>query len=304
LGNYDDAFDHYQSALDMRPDLSSYSRAAHLVWLTGDARKARWLMQKAIDSGGPHAENTAWCRAQLALMSFHNGALLPAEHEAEQALKEAPNNYHVLAVMGKIKTAKKEYDAAIQFYQRAIEMNPNHDLLVALGDLYALAGRREEAEKQYKRVVDFHTSGAAHSHVGAGQPQLHSHPNAQLARFYADHDRNLDDALREARLAYRDYKNVFVADTLAWCYYKKGQYEEAGKTIRKALRLNTPDAAILFHAGMIQAKLGDRGTARKFLYRALSLNPQFHPQDAAVAAETIKMLAGTAQETQPAEAKP
>ncbi|MCI0538380.1 MAG: tetratricopeptide repeat protein [Verrucomicrobiales bacterium] len=288
LGDYEEALDHYQKALDIRPDLSSYSRSAHLVWLMGDARKGRLLMEKAIKAGGPYAENSAWCRAELARMLWQDGALLPAEQQAELALKQAPKNANVLATLARIKTANKQYDQAIELYQRAIEIIPTHDAFVALGDLFALSHRPEEAMKQYNRVVDLHVSGAAHSHGSVGQ--LHSHGNAQLARFYADHDRNLDDALREARLAYRDYKNVYVADTLAWCYYKKGHYEEAGKTIRKALRLNTPDPSILFHAGMIHSKLGDRGTAQKYLYRALSLNPQFHPLDSAIAAETLKKL--------------
>src|SRR6516225_10804752 len=46
LGDYDAAFEHYQKMLDLRPDISSYSRGAHLLYLTGDLRKARWLMQK------------------------------------------------------------------------------------------------------------------------------------------------------------------------------------------------------------------------------------------------------------------
>lgn len=290
LGAYDEAFEHYQKALDMRPDLSSYSRAAHLLWLTGNASKARWLMQKAVASGGPHAENTAWCRAQLALMSFHAGALLSAEIEAEKALKEAPSNPHVLAVVARIRTAKNEYAEAIVLYRRAIDIAPNHDALVALGDLYALTGRSEEAEEQYKRVVALHSSGTSHSHGGGMHAHSHSRGNAQLARFYADHDRNLADALDEAETAYRTYKNIFTMDTLAWCYYKNGRYRDAGRVIDKVLKFKTPDAAILFHAGMIYEKIGDRPTALRYLYQALSLNPKFHPIFATVAADTLKRL--------------
>jgi tetratricopeptide (TPR) repeat protein len=247
-------------------------------------------MRKAITFGGPHAENTAWCRAELALMSFHTGALLPAEREAEQALEKTPRNLHVLAVMGRIKTAKKEYAAAIDFYRRAIDIAPNHDALVALGDLYALTGRPEDAEVQYKRVIELHTSVAAHSHGDGTHSHPHSHGNAQLARFYADHDRNLTEALEEAEAAYRTYKNIFTMDTLAWCYYKNGRYENARKVIDKVLKFRTPDAAIFFHAGMIYEKIGNRPTAQKYLYQALSLNANFHPIYAAVAADVLKQL--------------
>lgn len=290
LGAYDDAFEHYQKGLDIRPDLSSYSRAAHLLWLTGNVPRARLLMQKAIATGGQHAENTAWCRAELALMSFHTGALVPAESEAKQALAEAPRNPHVLAVMGRIKTAKKEYHAAIDFYHRAINVAPNHDALVAFGDLYALTGRRDEAEKQYRHVIELHTSGALHGHGGWAHSHTHGHGDAQLARFYADHDRNLKEALEEAEAAYRTYKNIFTMDTLAWCYYKNGRYPDARKVIDKVLKFKTPDAAILFHAGMIYEKIGDRPRAQKYLYQALSLNPNFHPFYATVAADVLKQL--------------
>lgn len=290
LGDYDQAFEHYQRCLDLGPNLSSYSRAAHLMFLTGDPRKAKWLMQKAIDAGGPYPENVAWCRAQLALMSFHTGAVVPAEKQLEQALKQSPDNRHLLAAMAKIKMAGQEYEAAMDFCQRALAIVPDHDVLVTLGDLYALLGKEEQAQQQYDQVVAFH-KGHHHGdhHHEHGHPS--DHGNAQLARFYADHDRDLDEALREAQKAYENYKNVFITDTLAWCYYKNEMLQEAKSTIHQALRWETPDANILFHAGMIYARLEDRSTAQKYLYQALSLNPHFHPFHAPLAAETLRQLA-------------
>jgi tetratricopeptide (TPR) repeat protein len=299
LGNYGDALDHYQAALDIRPDLASYSRAAHVLWLTGHAVKARWLMQKAIDAGGPYAENTAWCRAALALMLMRTGALIPAEQEAEKALRLSPKNAHVLAAMGQIKAARKDYEAAVGYYRQAVELGPSHDSLVGLGDIYAFMGRHDEAEKEYQQVIALHTNGLAHHHGESAHVHAPGDGNIQLARFYADHDRNLTEALREAELAFKSYQNVFVADTLAWCCYKKGLYEKAGQTIRLALKWNTPDANILFHAGMIQAKLGDKVMARKYLYRALNLQPHFHARDAAIAASTLKELASSVERATP-----
>ena len=283
FGDYNTAFEHYQEMLDCRPDLSSYSRAAHLMYLTGDLQKATWLMRKAINAGGPYAENTAWCRAQLAVMLLNTGAHAIAERELEQAIKTAPNNYYVLDATGKIKSAQKDYDTAIEYYKKAIEVTPNPKTIIALGDLYLLTSEKEKAEEQFK-LVETHQ---AHSHdMGSHE----HHGNTFLARFYADHDRNLPEALKEAEAAYRNSKNVFVTDTLAWCYYKNGRYEEARKVIQKALRWQTPDANILFHAGMIYAKLSKHTVAQKYLYQALSLNPNFHPVYSSVAVETLKQL--------------
>jgi tetratricopeptide (TPR) repeat protein len=292
LGKYDEAFDHYQRQLDLRPDLSSYSRSAHLLWLTGNVRRAQWLMRKAIAAGGPQAENTAWCRAQLALMMFHNGALIPAEREAQLALEAAPDNLHVLAAFARIKTAKKDYDAAMKLYRRSIELLPTHESLAALGDLYALTGRTNQAEKQFQRLIELDSTGVTHTHDGNTHTHAHGKGNAPLAHFFADHDRELARALEEARLACEQFPNVFVLDTLAWCYYKNGLYKEAKETITKALKWKTPSADLHFHAGMIYAKLGNRSQAQMHLYQALNLNPHFHPLFAQIAADTFAALPG------------
>ena len=73
LGDEEACERHYQSMLDLRPDLGSYARAAQLLYRRGDVENAVFLMRKAIAAGSPHAENVAWCRAQLALMLSHSG---------------------------------------------------------------------------------------------------------------------------------------------------------------------------------------------------------------------------------------
>jgi tetratricopeptide (TPR) repeat protein len=288
MGDYEAAGEHYQKMLDLRPDQSSYSRGAVWLFATGDVRKATWLMGKAAGAGSPYAENTAWCRAQLALMHFHTGALLPAEQLVEQALTETPANVHLLAVAGRVKAARGDYPAAIELYRKAAAVAPQHDTLVALADLYRLTGKPADAEEQDALVEATHRLNQASGVRG----------DSQLARFYADRGRNLQEALALAEEEYKSRKTIAVADTLAWCLYKNGRLEEARKAAEKALRYKTPDASIRFHAGMIAAKLGDRPQAQLHLYQALSLNPHFHPIDAKTAADTLAELGST-----PLEAK-
>jgi tetratricopeptide (TPR) repeat protein len=279
-GDYDAALKHYQKMLDVRPDVSSYSRGAHLLYLTGDVRKATWLMGKALDTGAAYAENRAWCQAQLARMQFDTGALMAAEQLAAEAEGAAGNNAHVLIVRGMVKAARKDYDGAIDCYQKAAAVAPQHEALVALGDLYALTGKEEEAGKQYDLLEKIHQINKANGVRG----------DVQMARFYADHDRNLAEALRLAEEEYKTRKNVAVTDTLAWCLYKNERYEEAKAVSAKALAHKTPDASILYHSGMIYAKLGNRVAAQKQLYRALSINPYFHPIHTKLAADALAEL--------------
>jgi tetratricopeptide (TPR) repeat protein len=287
MGNYEMAFQHYQKMMDIRPDLASYSRGAQILYLTGDTRRATWLMQKAIAAGAPYAENTIWSRAQLALMLWNTGALLPAWQNLEAALQQAPNNYHLLVASAKVKASNKDYDAAVDFYQRAIAVAPQHEAIVGLGDIYRLMGRETEAGNQYRLVEEIHRLNQANGVLG----------DLQMARFYADHDKNLPEALQIAEEQFQKTPNVYAADTLAWCYYKVGRYEDAKAAIAKALRHGTPDASFLFHAGMIYAKLNDDRTARQYLYRALSLNSMFHPVYGEVAASTLQSLGSVSPKT-------
>jgi tetratricopeptide (TPR) repeat protein len=280
MGDYEKAYERYQKMIDARPDLSSYSRGAYLLYLTGDTRKAIWLMRKAIAAGAPYAENTAWCRAQLALMLWGTGALEPAEQTLNEALERTPQNPHLLLAMGKVKTSRRDYQAAIDAYKRAIAVAPQHETVAALGDLYRLLGQEQEAQKQFLLIEQIHQLNKAQGVRG----------DMQIARFYADHDSHLSEAVKMAEEEFKLRPNVFAADALAWSYYKNARYKDARKTIAKALSQRTPDANILFHAGMIYAKEGDHQTAQKYLYEALSLNPTFHPVFAPAAVDTLKEL--------------
>ncbi len=290
LGEYDAAYEHYQKMMDVKPDLSSWSRGAHLLFLTGDSKKAIWLMEKAIKAGAPFAENTAWCRARLAMMLFNQGAFISAAQVLEPPLKTGTKNTHVLLAAGRIAAAREYFPAAEKYYQTVLEGGANHDALAALGDLCATNGKKAEAEKYYDQVealdkVQFARAG--HSHMA-------------MAKFYADHDRKPIEALRMAE-ARKLTRNINDADTLAWVYFKNGDQPHAIEAIKRALSQKTQDAEIHFHAGMIAAKFGDRVSAQNHLQLALSLNPHFSILQAPVAVATLEQLGSSQSAPTPAE---
>ena len=279
LGDYEAAYTHYQKMMDLKPDLSSWSRGAHLLYLTGDTKKGMWLLEKAIKAGAPFAENTAWCRAKLAMMLFNQGALLPAAQNLEGLLKAGSKNTHVLLAAGRIAAARGDFASAEKYYRTILESGPNHFALVELGDVLATTDRKAEAEKCYEQVEELdraQTARAGHSHMA-------------MAKFYADHDRKLIEALRMAE-ARKLTRNVNEADTLAWVYFKNGDQPHAIEAIKRALSQKTEDAEIHFHAGMIAAKFGDRVSAQNHLQTALNINPQFSLLQAPVAVAMLQEL--------------
>ncbi len=225
-------------------------------------------------------ENKAWCVAQMALLDFAQGAYAPAEQMLAAALKVTPNNYHLLAAMGKVKAGLRDFPSAVEYYKRAQDIVPQHEVVVALGDLYLIEGRTDEANRQYALVDVIRKLNHANGVIG----------DLQLAQFLADHDMDLEEALRLAEAEYKTRPTVYAADTLAWCYYKNGRIPEARKFSLKALSQNTPEASFLYHRGMILARAGENGEARRLLYQALSQNAYFEPLGAVAAMKTIQEL--------------
>ena len=62
----------------------------------------------------------------------------------------------------------------------------------------------------------------------------------QQALFLADHDSELPEALKEAQEEISTRKNVYAADTLAWCLFKNG--------LRSRSRRHDSESAEIQHA--------------------------------------------------------
>lgn len=281
LGDYDRAVDALQTLMDLRPGLPAYSRAAHLRALFGDLQGASELMAMAVRAGSPRdPEPLAWALVQYGLLAFQQGKLMEAEAACEKALHVFPAYYQALAAFGRVRGAQQRYAEAIDFYRQAIAIMPSPDFVVALGDLLTLSGSPDEAEQQYALVEYI-------EQVKAVSRTLYSR---QLALFYADHDRHLDEALALAEAEVQRRQDIYSFDALAWVYYKNGRLSEAQAAMEKALRLGSQDASLFFHAGMIAQGLEDADAAKKYLRRALEINPYFSLRDAETARVTLAKL--------------
>ena len=286
MGDYDLATDYYQKMMDLRPDLSSWSRGGYLLWLTGDSPKAIQLMEQAIRAGAPFAENSIWCRAKLATMHLHAGDLSAAAGILEPSLRVQSRNPQILLAAARLAVASRDFEVAEKYFRMLLEKGPNHDALVGLGDLRAIKDDKAGAESFYVQVDALH---AAHQASGV-------HDHVQMAKFLADHDRNLIEALRLAE-QHKLTRNVIEADVLAWVYLKNGDNTRAIEAIKRALAHNTPDAEIHYHAGMIAAAAGDIEAATRHLQKAIAMNPEFSLLQARAARRALEKI-GT-RETAP-----
>ncbi|HEY0426464.1 MAG TPA: tetratricopeptide repeat protein [Pyrinomonadaceae bacterium] len=278
LGNYKEAVEAAQKMVDLKPNSSAYARVSHIRSLRGDTKGAIEMMKTAARTADPQdKEAQSWCLVQLGKEYFKTGDFASAEKIYDEALQNFPGYYLALAEKGIARAAQNDIDAAIEFLTKAQNRVPQTETIIVAGDLYASRGDAERAKQQYDLAEIIEQK--------FGNTDLR-----RLALLWADKDIKLDEALTIAEREHAARKDVYTADIYAWCLYKNGKFEQAKIAVKEAMRLETKDARIFYHAGMTEKSLGNKTEAAKFLQLALQTNPAFDFGQAEKARATLREL--------------
>lgn len=291
MGEYEKAwaaYRHLQNAEDAQSSTSGVqyleqSRDSVESFLTGDTKAAIGHMRHAADisvESRMAGESIAWSQFTLGENYFQSGDLANAKAAYNAALKTYPDYHRALAGLAKVYSAEGHLGESIEAYKKAINVIPLPAYAAALGDVYTKAGKTVEARKQFDLV----------EYIGRVNAFNQAVYNRELAVFYADHDIHLQQSLELARKEFDVRHDIYTWDALAWALYKNSQPEQASLAIKEALHLETKDALLLFHAGMIYHQLGEDGKAKDYLSRAIAVNPQFHLFYADLARTTLQQL--------------
>src|SRR5215831_17202404 len=124
LGKYSDAADAYQTMARLRPDMSSYNRAAYYRFVAGDGAGAIEIMKRAIDAGSRSPENVAWCLVDLGNMDLKVGRAAEAEQAFQTALKLFPGYHPANAGLGRINARRGRTSEAIEYFTKAADVVP------------------------------------------------------------------------------------------------------------------------------------------------------------------------------------
>jgi tetratricopeptide (TPR) repeat protein len=280
LGRYDEAVATVQQMVDLRPDLSSYSRVAYLRELHGDLEGAIEAMQWALAAGGPALENTLWTQVQLGHLYFNTGRLDQAEVEYRQALEREPSYVHALAGLARLAAVRGSFAEAIQLYTQVTQRMPLAEYVIALGDVYTAAGQAQPAQQQYDLA---HAIDQLYRANGVNT-------DLELALFLAEHG-DAAEAVKRARAAYAERPTVFAAEVLAWALHQVGDDAAALPYAQESVRLGSKEALRLFRAGLIHNNLGRTAEAQALLQAALDINPHFSVRYAETARQTLAQIA-------------
>ncbi len=267
LGMYDQAVQTVQTMVNVRPDLSSYSRVSYQRELHGELDGAISAMESAVEAGGPTTENVEYVRVLLGNLWFLKGDLDMAEASYDASLAHAPDYVFALAGLARVKAARGDLAGAITLYQQAADRVPFPEFLIALGETQEAAGDMTDAQSSYDyvRAIDalFKANGV--------------NTDIDIALFESEHGNDPASSVALARQAYAATPNVRAADALAWSLYKDGQFAEARQYAELSLAIGSLDPMYHFHAGMIALAQGDTAQARTWLTEALAMNPNFSP---------------------------
>jgi tetratricopeptide (TPR) repeat protein len=272
LGDYAKANAMVQKLVNEYPNAIVYARLSYLKSLQGDQAGAIAAMRQAVRLANPRdREGLAWYHVHLGTELLNAGQREAGEQTIDQALQIFPEYPLALSAKARARLTAGDSEQAVAFYQRSLAQMPLPDTAMMLGDLQQHLGHPKAAQQQYD-LVDFLVQTG-------GEPFRKAYAH-QLVLFWADHNQHLDEALSLIQQERLTRSDIYTFDALAWCLFKLKRLSAARAAIDQALRLHTPDARILYHAGQIYHASAAPTLARQFFQQALALNPAFHPQQA------------------------
>jgi Flp pilus assembly protein TadD len=185
---------------------------------------------------------------------------------------------------------------------KVIEMNPNLPLpYLMLARLYLDQKQQKQALDKLNAIVALTNSVSALMEIGMIHDQLKEDDLARqfyekvlalspqslpalnnLACLYSDHLNQLDKAGQLAEKAQQLYPfDPYVADTLGWILFKKGEYSRALALEQESAAKQPADPEVQFHLGMAHYMMGEDDPAR-VAFQAAASKSDFADRDEAL----------------------
>jgi tetratricopeptide (TPR) repeat protein len=212
-----------------------------------------------------------WLNARLRKALYVNALQKPDEAVAllNAVLEKNPKEEQVLQTLATLESARKNYEAAIPYYDRAIALagapeKKHWTLYYARGIAFERTKQWAKAEPDFKKALELDPEqGAVLNYLGYS---------------WLDQNINITEAFDLIKKAVRLKPNDgYIIDSLGWGYYIQKDYEQAVKHLDKAVELRPEDPTLNDHLGDVYWRLGRKLEAKFQWTQALTLNPE--PED-------------------------
>jgi tetratricopeptide (TPR) repeat protein len=276
LRQYDAAMDNFEKAISSNPKLIDVF--TNIIGVQAAKKEYSQALKRCDRQLKQYADSPALAAVVYNLkggLYRGQGKKTAAIESFRTAIWQNPNFLRPYYALAEIYLAEHQEEKAIARYKGLLEVNPKEaQAHMLLGIIYETQNRYDLSEKHYRAALEVNSEFAAAAN--------------NLAFMLADQDKDIDEALRLARLAKEKLPNSpYVMDTLGWAYYKKGLYGSAIGEFSDSLEKNPENPVVMSHLGMAYYKNGDAQKARVELEKALGLAENFNGVE-----EARQVLAG------------
>jgi tetratricopeptide (TPR) repeat protein len=280
LGRYGAAERTLQRLIDLKPNLTSYSRVSYYRELNGDLDGAAAAMRLAVSAGAGVAENVAYVHTLLGDLELQRGRPTAARSAYRSALAGLHRYAPAEAGLARVEIAAGKLDAAANRLRSVTQRLPLTTYLILLAETDQARGDERAAQ------VDLAVVRTQQRLLRAGGAQ----PDAELILFDANHG-DPGAAVRLGRRLWAEAPSVRSADALGWALTRAGRPAEGLVWARRALRLGSRDPLFHLHAGLAAKATGQAGPAARSLRTALAGRGVLSPlqvRDARTALEALQ----------------
>ena len=240
--------------------LRAHPQAARIVYLTALSEERLGNDSAAIIHyrqlhGDKELGRAASFRLALAYRRQNKFEL--AQAEMLRLIDSGRTSWNFFAFLADIYDKQKNYRAALHIVERGLIAHPNTiPLLFSQGVYQEKTGNLDGCMRTMRAVIDL--------------DPMHSNALNYLGYLLAEQNIKLQEALQfiQRALALKP-NNGYYLDSLAWVYYRLGDYTKAHANILRALRLHPEEAIILEHYADILLKLERRDESLHVYKKAL-----------------------------------
>ena len=257
-----------QAALDnlerlLPGDVILLEARARLLEHQGDLRGAVDLRRKAVEL------RPSWVLLyRLAVLEHRAGDFQSARGHLAQALEVSPGNRRVLSKLAELELSFGDLSQARSLYKHLIEQAPQRNYLTNLGIAHFLVGDAEEAIVAYRRALEM-----APNHplvlLNLAEALSATGENAAAAESCARVLELLEP--EEPEDASTDPVDRMMQ---ALCLARLGEFRHAVRQTQAVLQDHPENAEVVYQAAVVYALTGDRNAALVNVERALELGIQ------------------------------
>jgi tetratricopeptide (TPR) repeat protein len=193
---------------------------------------------------------------------FNSGDIKNAIIKGKDLIKKYPNNYELNKFLGLILANINNFDEALLFFNKCLEINKNSpEIYFNLGLIFKKKGLLDLSIKNYQEAIRLN-------------PKFYD-AYINLGVVFEQQNRNQDCLSILEKLIKQDKNNFKAYFNLGNIFKKIGNYEDSIKAYYQAIKINDQQAKNFYNLGLVLKKIGNYDDAIINYKKSIKLKPNY-----------------------------